>query len=272
MNAAVGVDERTLVPNYKLRLGVPGTSAGINTAERLGLNSAIVSGARARLGSQVEDIAHFLEQLHRQLEAVTGERTHLRQREAEVAKEKARLEVEGAKEARAKLREMEQKLTSLLKDFEYQARETVRVIEDRASQQKLSKEAERRIARLRREFSEQFNSTVVAHNTGADRGDAHAQPHIVRHVATGDTVKLKSMGKTAVIQRQLDENTFEVQMGAMKMRIGRDDIAEVVIGSARHSSRRQPIAGGTAPRGFRFCERARRKHAGGDQPDRTNCG
>jgi DNA mismatch repair protein MutS2 len=231
LNAAVGVDERTLVPNYKLRLGVPGTSAGINTAERLGLNSVIVSGARARLGSQVEDIAHFLEQLHRQLEAVTGERVHLRQREAEVAKEKARLEVEGAKEARAKLREMEQKLSSLLKDFEYQARETVRVIEDRASQQKLSKEAERRIARLRREFSEQFNSTVVAHNTGADRGDAHAQPHVVRHVAAGDTVKLKSMGKTAVVQRQIDENSFEVQMGAMKMRIGRDDIAEVISAS-----------------------------------------
>ena len=76
----------------------------------------------------------------------------------------------------------------------------------------------------RRRSAEQFNSTVVAHNTGADRGDAHAQPHVVRHVATGDTVKLKSMGKTGVIQRQLDENTFEVQMGAMKMRVGRDDM------------------------------------------------
>ncbi|HVJ08769.1 MAG TPA: Smr/MutS family protein [Acidisarcina sp.] len=228
LNAAVGVDERTLVPNYQLRLGVPGTSAGINTAERLGLNHAIVSGARARLGSQTEDIAHFLEQLHRQLEAVTQERAHLRQREQEVAREKARLEAEGAKEARAKTREMELKLTSLLKDFEYQARETVRVIEDRAAQQKLSKEAERRIARLRREFSEQFNATVVAHNTGADRGDANAQPHVVRHVAVGDMVKLRSMGKTALVKRQIDESTFEVSIGAMKMRIARDDIAEVV--------------------------------------------
>ena len=241
LNAAVGVDERTLVPNYELRLGVPGTSAGINTAERLGLNAAIVTAARARLGSQTEDIAHFLEQLHRQLEAVTRERSHLQQRELEVAREKARLEAEGLKEARAKTREMESKLTSLLKDFEYQARETVRVIEDRASQQKLSKEAERRIARLRREFSEQFNSTVVAHNTGADRGDPNAQPHLVRHVAVGDTVKLRSMGKTALVKRQVDENTFEVSMGAMKMRIARDDIAAVVAAS-------QPVSGGaTSP-------------------------
>src|SRR5450631_4398401 len=47
LNAAVGVDERTLMPNYQLRLGVPGTSAGIHTAERLGLNEAIIVAARA---------------------------------------------------------------------------------------------------------------------------------------------------------------------------------------------------------------------------------
>ena len=49
-------------------------------------------------------------------------------------------------------------------------------MQDRAAAQKLSKDAERRIAKLRREFREQFDSTVVAHTTGADRGDPDAQP------------------------------------------------------------------------------------------------
>jgi DNA mismatch repair protein MutS2 len=109
-------------------------------------------------------------------------------------------------------------------------RETVRAIDDRAAQQKLSKEAERRIARLRREFSEQFNSAVVAQHSGADRGDSNAQPHLVRHVSIGDTVKLKSLGKTGVVQRQVDGNAFEVAVGPMKMRVARDDIAEVITG------------------------------------------
>ena len=61
---------------------------------------------------------------------------------------------------------------------------------------KLSKDAERRIAKLRREFREQFDSTVVAHTTGADRGDPHAQPQVVKHVSEGDTVKLKSTGRS----------------------------------------------------------------------------
>ena len=51
-------------------------------------------------------------------------------------------------------------LASLLKEFEFQMRENVRVIEDRASQQKLSKEAERRITRLRREKFSAIGRTI----------------------------------------------------------------------------------------------------------------
>jgi DNA mismatch repair protein MutS2 len=228
INAAVGFNEQTLAPTYELRQGVPGASAGINIASRIGLHAQIIDSARSRLNTQTQDISRFLDQLHGQIESITAERATLRDREQEVAREENRLEVEGLKEWRTKVREMEVKLQSLLKDFEYQMRETVKAVDDRAAQQKLSKEAERRIAKLRREFSEQFNSSVVAGHTGADRGDANAQPHIVRHVATGDTVKLKSLGKTAVVQRQIEDNIFEVSVGLMKMRVNREDIAEVV--------------------------------------------
>src|SRR5580658_3611917 len=228
INASVGFNETTLQPTFELRLGVPGASAGINIAQRLGLNPAILADARAQQNTQTQDIAHFLDQLHGQLDAVSREREELKRREQEVAREKSRLETEGLKEWRVKVRDLEQQLQSLLKDFTYQMRETVKAIDDRAAQQKLSKDAERRIARLRREFSEQFNSVVVAQHSGADRGDAHAQPHLVRHVSVGDTVKLKSLGKTGVVQRQVDGNIFEVAVGPMKMRVARDDIAEVV--------------------------------------------
>jgi DNA mismatch repair protein MutS2 len=114
-----------------------------------------------------------------------------------------------------------------MRDFEYHAREAVNAIQDRVAAQKLSKDAERRVAKARREFREQFDSTVVAHSTGADQGDPNAQPQIIKHVSEGDTVKLKSTGRTARIARKLDDNHFEVEMGALKMKIARDDIAEV---------------------------------------------
>ncbi|HZU44491.1 MAG TPA: Smr/MutS family protein, partial [Terriglobales bacterium] len=229
LNAAVGFDEATLQPTYELRTGVPGASAGINIARRLGLNPEITEAARKRLSSQTQDISHFLDRLHAELRQAETDRAELRAREEQVEKERQRLAAEGMKEQRARVREMEKKLEDLLRDFEYRARETVAAVQDRAAALKLSKDAERRVAKLRRELREQFDSTVVAHTTGADVGDPDAQPHTVRHVEEGDTVKLKSLGRNAVIKRRLDGDAFEVEMGAMKMRVPREDIAEVLV-------------------------------------------
>ncbi len=228
LNAAVGFDERTLAPTYELRLGVPGASAGINIAQQLGLNAQIVSSARERLSSQTQDVSRFLDRLHEQLRELDTERTSLRTRQQEIARERAHLAVEGKKEQREKIREMEKKLESVLHSFEYQARETVAAVQDRAQALKLTKDAERRIAKLRREFREQFDSTVVAHTTGSDAGDQNARPHIVQSVSVGDTVRLRSLGRDAKVLRHLDDDSFEVAVGPMKMKVPRDDVASVI--------------------------------------------
>jgi DNA mismatch repair protein MutS2 len=232
VNAAVGFDEATLQPTYELRVGVPGASAGINIAQRLGLNPEIIESARSRIGTQTQDVAKFLDRLHVELREAQAERLRLRTRELDLEQEKSSLAAEGKKEQQVKIREMEKKLEALFKDFEYHARETVNAIQDRAAAQKLSKDAERRISKLRREFREQFDSAVVAHATGADRGDPDAQPTLVKHVSQGDTVKLKSVGRAGTVTRRIDENHFEVEIGAMKMKIARDDIAEVIARAA----------------------------------------
>jgi DNA mismatch repair protein MutS2 len=228
VNASVGFDEATLQPTYELKVGVPGASAGISIARRLGLNPAIIERARSLLGTQARDVGQFLDKLHADLRQAEHERLRLKTREQELEREKAHLAAEGRKEQQTKIREMEKKLESLLRDFEYHAREAVNAVEDRTAAQKLSKDAERRMAKLRREFREQFDSPVVAHSTGADQGDPHAQPQVVTHVSEGDRVKLKSTGRAATVLRKLDDSHFQVAMGAMKMKIGRDDIAEVL--------------------------------------------
>jgi DNA mismatch repair protein MutS2 len=227
LNASVGFNEITLQPTYELKIGVPGASAGINIAQRLGLNPSVIESARARLSTQVQDIGKFLDKLHSELREAERERFALRAREQELDREKKQLAGEEKSLQQAKIREMEKKLEMVLRDFEYQAREAVNAIQDRTAAQKAAKESERRVAKLRREFREQFDSTVVAHATGADKNDPHAQPQIVKQVAEGDTVKLKSTGRSARIARKIDDDHFEVQIGPMKMKIARDDIAEV---------------------------------------------
>jgi DNA mismatch repair protein MutS2 len=227
LNAAVGFDQQTLTPTYELRLGVPGASAGLNIAARLGLQKEIVTAARAQMTTQTADIGAFLDQLHSQLTAAAVERETLQQRERELSRERARLEVEGRVEQKARTKELEAKLNSLIEDFAYQLRETVKAIDDKALAQKIARDSDRRMATLRREFSEQFNSTVVAHTNRADKNDPAAQPHIPKNIKVGDLVKLKSLGRQARVDRIIDAKNFEVSIGPMKMRAAIDDIAEV---------------------------------------------
>ncbi|HEY4382005.1 MAG TPA: endonuclease MutS2, partial [Acidobacteriaceae bacterium] len=235
LNAAVGFDQQTLSPTYELRLGVPGASAGLNIAERLGLAPQIISAARAALTTQAADIGALLDQLHMQLTQAADERAALQLREKELARARVALDLEGRAEQKARTKELEGKLNTLIADFEYQLRETVKAIDDKAIAQKIARDSATRIARLKREFSEQFNSTVVAHTTGADRNDPAAQPHLtgrgIASIKVGDLVKLKSLRRDARVERLLDSSggakSYEVSVGTMKMRVAQSDIAEV---------------------------------------------
>jgi DNA mismatch repair protein MutS2 len=237
LNAAVGFDQATLAPTYELRLGVPGASAGLNIAARLGLDPQIVAASRAHLTTQAADIGALLDSLHDQLTATASERDSLKLRERELTRERLRLDTEGRAEQKARTKELEAKLQSLIGDFEYQLREIVKAIDDKTVAKKIQRDSATTIARAKREFSDQFNSTVVAHNTRADRNDPAAQPHLPQGIKVGDLVKLKSLGRQARVERILDAKGsdlknagathFEVSVGTMKMRIPHSDIAEV---------------------------------------------
>src|SRR6185503_5338463 len=95
VNSSVGFDEATLQPTYELKIGVPGASAGINIAQRLGLNPSIIEAARARLGSQARDVGEFLDRLHADLREAEAERRRLKAKDDELEREKARLASEG---------------------------------------------------------------------------------------------------------------------------------------------------------------------------------
>ncbi len=224
LNAAVGFDEAALAPTYDLRLGVPGASAGLNIAARLGLDPAIVADARAQMTTQQIDIGRFLDELHAQLTAASAERERLAATGQMLQRERVKLEVEGRIEQQARTRELERQLKSLLEDFESQLREAVKAIGDKTVAQKIARDSALRIAQLRREFSAQFQSTVVAHNASAEGESPGKMSRAQRQPRTGDHVHLKSLNREGRIVRILDAKTLEVAIGSMKTRALRTDI------------------------------------------------
>lgn len=227
INAAVGFDEVALAPTYELRLGVPGASAGLNIAARLGLDPAIVANARSQMTTQQVDIGRFLDELHAQLTAAAAEREHLSTAERELARERLRLEQEGRAEQQARTRELEKQLKSLIEDFEAQLRDTVKAIDDKTVAQKIARDSALRIARLKREFSEQFQTTVVAHSTPWTNEAEKKTVDRQREPKAGDLVRLKSLNREGRVVRVIDAKTLEVAVGSMKTRVGREDIAEI---------------------------------------------
>lgn len=228
LNAAVGFDEVAMAPTYELRLGVPGASAGLNIAARLGLDPKIVANARAQMTTQQVDIGRFLDELHAQLTAASAEREHLAVSERGLARERLRLEQEGRVEQQARTRELERQLKSLIEDFESQLRDTVKAIDDKTVAQKIARDSALRIARLKREFSEQFQTTVVAHNAPPQSEAERKISDRQREPKAGDLVRLKSLNREGRVVRVIDAKTLEVAVGAMKTRVPRSDIAEII--------------------------------------------
>ncbi len=236
VNAAVGFDEAAISPTYELRLGVPGASAGLNIAARLGLDPSIVARARAQMTTQQADIGRFLDELHAQLTAAGAERERLAAAERALARERLRLEQEGRAEQQARTRELERQLKDLIEAFEAQLRDTVKAIDDKTVAQKIARDAALRIASLKREFSQQFQSTVSAHQESSTGPASEPKPAQRQgEPQPGDLVRLRSLNREGRVVRVLDRKTLEVAVGPMKMRVRRGDIAEVV---ARFASRK----------------------------------
>ena len=84
-------------------------------------------------------------------------------REQDLEREKTRLAAEGKKEQQAKIREMEKKLESVLRDFEYHAREAVNAIQDKAAAQKAFK----RCGAAHRQTAAGISRAVRFHRGGA---------------------------------------------------------------------------------------------------------
>ncbi len=225
LNAAVGFNEETLSPTYDLRLGVPGASAGLNIAARLGLDAGIVANARSQMSSQQIDIGRFLDELHTQLTAASAERSQNAETARKLERERAFVQAEGRKEQQARTRELERQLSELIREFESQLRDTVKAIDDKTIAQKIAKDSALRIARLRREFSEQFQSTVEAHVSPEPGRNQAAKRD--REPRAGDLVRLRSLNREGVVVRVLDAKALEVSFGTMKTRVPRSDIAEI---------------------------------------------
>jgi DNA mismatch repair protein MutS2 len=160
VNASMGFDQKTLQPTYVLQLGAPGKSAGLDIASRLGLSEDLIARARQRMSTSERDIAVFLNELHQRLRRTAMEEQDLREQRQALEAREQKLTQEFEQRERAKFKELDERLRAALAEFEKQNQELIQKVLAGAEQRKAAEQAERRMAKSKREFEEQARTAV----------------------------------------------------------------------------------------------------------------
>ncbi|HET7842040.1 MAG TPA: Smr/MutS family protein, partial [Terriglobia bacterium] len=244
VNAAMEFNEATLEPTYRLLVGLPGKSSGIDTADRLGLDRAIVGRARALLSPTDAEAAALVASLHQQKAELEKQAAGLNLAREEAEKEQRRREEQFTRERRARLAELDTRLETILR--EYNAKWEARLEEIRKSAAASSqaaqaiKKAERKAPQLIQEARESWNEQVL----DALGAPAEPEPAIDRAPAVGDQVRVSQLSTPGKIVAVMENGEVEVEVGRLRMRVPQSEVRVLV--QAADSARRQGQQGASA--------------------------
>ena len=232
LNAAVEFDEVNLRPTYRLMVGVPGGSSGIDIARRLGLPAQVIDRARAQLSPEAHEAAALIAYLHRsrdELETLKHEAARAAQ---DFAEGKKRLQTEWTDRQRIRLKELEQQFVQTIEKHEKEVARAIESVKERELRAQLEKQTHRKLVKARGDAREEADAATVAHlaDSKADLGISVAQsakPVAQSDLVPGARVRVRGL-PTPVTLRRRDETNAEVEAGPLRMKVALADIIAIV--------------------------------------------
>jgi DNA mismatch repair protein MutS2 len=247
LNAAVEFDEVNLRPTYRLMVGVPGGSSGIDIARRLGLPAQVIDRARAQLSPEAHEAAALISYLHRsrdELETLKREAVLAAQ---DFAEEKRRLQTEWTDRQRTRLKELEQQFAQTIEKHEKETARAIEAVKERELRSQLEKQTHKKLVKARGDAREEADAATVSHlsDSQADLGIAvapSAKPVLQSDLVPGVRVRVRGLPSAVTIRRR-EENSAEVEAGPLRMKVALADITEILGEEA--SKKRTPPQGVT---------------------------
>lgn len=224
INASMEFDQATLQPTYRLLLGIPGRSNGLEIAKRLGIGPAIISEAQSLVSDDSQD-----------LNAMIGDLVEQRKQAREESERLAKLVAQN----QADQEELNQKLDR----FNEQRDQLLERARSQANHQvaQAKRKADRIIHHLRQLEIQQ--GAGVKENQLMDAQGAlnalHQDNPRLQHNSVlkrakekhdlhkGDAVLVKSYGQHGELLSRRGNHKWEVQIGILKMEIDERDLEKV---------------------------------------------
>ena len=250
VNAAMEFDEVNLRPTYRLLVGVPGTSSGIEIARRLGLPPRVVDHARASLSPESREAHGLIAYLHRSRDEMEEIKRQAREELAQLETERRSLQTEWVERQKKRIGELEKNFAETQKRLESEVARLASEIQDRTLRAQLEKQSAKRMGKISSEARAEADAAIVE-TLAASQPDlgvsacVPAKPIAPELLSAGQRVEVKGF-KQPVVFRRHDGRTAEVQAGPLRMKVALSDI----VGLEAEPKVANAAAGAARPRGI----------------------
>jgi DNA mismatch repair protein MutS2 len=231
LNAAMEFDELTLEPTYRLLSGLPGKSSALDIAQRLGLEPSIVEKARTFLHPADAEAAALIAGLHQQKAELERQFERLAQQGKEQEARQLELQSRFEQQRRAKLKDLDSRLEQTLRENEKRWENTIgqlRAQLEAAKAPKPSKSLERKLASLKREVREEWNTQVLEALGTPATAPAEFSPS--QPLAVGDQVQVANLSSLGTVIALPDDDQVDVAVGHLHMRLPKNEVRRIVHG------------------------------------------
>jgi DNA mismatch repair protein MutS2 len=205
-NVSVEFHPDTLEPTYRLLYDLPGESHAIDTAERIGIPSKVISLAKQYRDGVMGGASELMERLKLEISSA----------------EERRLELEAThRELEEHLLELQSDRDRIVEDFRRQARELIR-------------NAEKKIGALHKALKEKrikggpkYHQEIKYIRNEIEEGLGTPLEKPLESFHIGDQVKVGSLGQVGMITSLLDKGRVEVTIGTVKIRADLEELTAV---------------------------------------------
>lgn len=227
-NGAMEFDQETLIPTYRFKLGVPGSSYALEIAQRLGVDESIIGQARGMLGEQKAKLEQLILDLENRSQLLEQK---LSTTDAEMLKYK-----ELSYSYETKLQSLNQEIRDVKRKAIEEARaiidqasstveNTVREIKTQLAHRDAVREGKNTLAALEKEIS-QMEQEITETLTTEARSSLD--------IKLNDSVVLKSGGQTGTVLTLPDKNgNLQVAFNSIKAKVNISNIKSVSKKEAR---------------------------------------
>lgn len=236
INASMEFNNETLQPTYKLLLGIPGQSNGIQIAQRLGISSDVISTARSLISNDSQDLNEMIGDLVDQRRQAREKNEALAMRLAKQRRDQQELD--------EKLDRFNENRDKLLNNARREANHQVAMAKQEAN--KIIHHLRQLEAQSGRGVKE--NELIAAQGklNSLHRDDPRLKNNKVlrrakkRHnLHVGDQVLVKSYGQQGTLFAKRGNHKWEVSIGILKMEIDERQLEKVSAKELRHQREKQ---------------------------------